>query len=623
MKKLSDNKVPHKQITETIVAVEQSYDVNSILFDDIMVWPFMRLILSQQLFHRDKNFLKLEPNQDYGIHYLSSLSTKELELLNTHKDTDIFFFSTHVTLDRQEKMDGKYFHPYFDPIIDLCKGQLYSTIKCELFSNQSKKYLPRYHSPIFLSPSVENKKADLSVKIRHFDLFNEVIQDITGFSVDEEYILISMQSLSLWQKYFIEILRIISPKIAFLVCFEYKTAMAFISACRKLGILTVDIQHGVNANYHPLYTHWTKIPSKGYSLVPNFFWCWGNTTKNSINNWNLTGSKYHEAIVGGNQRYHHFLNSDNDKTTLNTGINQFYESINKSDKVILYALQGTVEFSDIVLEAMIHSPKKWLWLIRMHPSHIDKNKKQELNNHLAKLKINFDIDYSTSISLFSLLKRSHHHITAYSATCYDAIAFRVPTTFVDPSGKELFGQDIDAGIFSYATNWKELMNTIINNTMNPSIGRLTNYVETSQEKAIEALKIIFERYDTIVNNAKILNELGESLFAMKLYQSALCTFQRAVNCFPKFAISYSNMGVIYWKMGDTKKAQGFFSHAYRLDPDEKKIVYNYVQVLIKGQYFQQAIEVINEYLEKNPSDMTINRIKKSVINTESNFGKVS
>src|SRR6185295_4918476 len=91
----------------------------------------------------------------------------------------------------------------------------------------------------------------------------------------------------------------VQPRLAFVVSYYSLEAMAFVHACRRAGVPTVDIQHGVQGEFHPAYAAWPRLPATGkHALVPDRFWVWSDWERGVVDAW-AAGSG-HAAVVGGN-----------------------------------------------------------------------------------------------------------------------------------------------------------------------------------------------------------------------------------------------------------------------------------------------------------------------------------
>jgi hypothetical protein len=265
--------------------------------------------------------------------------------------------------------------------------------------------------------------------------------------------------------------------------------MGLISACKELGITTIDVQHGKQGKYHGFYTHWTKIPGEGYAFMPDIFWVWGQESKDNINREQPAGCTHHRAIVGGNRWFAKWANGDGFSPADDE--KGFYDSLKRYNKVVLFTLQPIEEpVPKFILEAMRKAPKEWIWLLRLHPVRIEQ--KGGIEAMLRENGIeNFDVANATSSSLFSLMEHVDHHLTAWSTVCYEALPFNVPTTIVHKTGLDLYSDYIKRGIFTYAVESETLIEAIDRDYTPEELSEEVPYIETDINKANEALDSIF------------------------------------------------------------------------------------------------------------------------------------
>ena len=70
----------------------------------------------------------------------------------------------------------------------------------------------------------------------------------------------------------------------FLNCWFSPELMAVIHEAKNRNIKTIDVQHGIQGKFHPMYSYWVKIKNYNYKLVPDKFWCWDKFSK-KIEGW--------------------------------------------------------------------------------------------------------------------------------------------------------------------------------------------------------------------------------------------------------------------------------------------------------------------------------------------------
>jgi hypothetical protein len=354
--------------------------------------------------------------------------------------------------------------------------------------NKVKDNKPRLEPSVFVNWKIVDQEIDKTKSIEGFSSLQQLVFDISGIVLNEALFLREARLLRSWQFFFKDVLSVTRPKTVFLVCYYHLIAMSLIRECKEKGITSVDIQHGARGSYQAYYTHWTKIPNNGYELIPDFFWCWGQISKNNIERTCTSNCVSHQAIVGGNLRLAKFLNGN----CISKNINPYCEKLKKADKLILIAMSDpSIFLPKFVLKAMRASSVAWRWLIRLHPYHCNSEEKDRLSTIIQEYGIyNYEIDFPNDSHLYELLRICDHHITFSSSTCYEALKFGVPTTFIDPSSFHAFGEDINNNIFMFADTSEALIASIKQEDyLDPGID-MSEYIETDKAVALKSWNII-------------------------------------------------------------------------------------------------------------------------------------
>jgi hypothetical protein len=237
-----------------------------------------------------------------------------------------------------------------------------------------------------------------------------------------------------------------------------------------LGIETVEVQHGIQGEYHSLYARWTRIPLSGYELLPNRFWVWSEqcrqdmlTTRPEV----FGNHSQHLPIVGGNGWLAQWREKDLGVTERHQ---QFLNQLGKYQKVVLVSCQdlpGIPELLQVLAPAMSAASHSWFWLLRLHPLHREDQELQLVQSTLERLQgVDFDIQLATEIPLYALLKRCDYHITQGSTVCHEATAFGVRTGIVDPhqnNGFVYYKDEINSGQFDHINQVEDLLALIKRN----------------------------------------------------------------------------------------------------------------------------------------------------------------
>ena len=209
-----------------------------------------------------------------------------------------------------------------------------------------------------------------------------------------------------------------------------------------------------------MYSHWNKIPTKAYELLPYYCWIWGKNQKNS-GIFNNLKTKHKYVIVGKTQldfweRNKKFLDEDfiNEQK-------KFLKKKKNHKKIVLFSATFT-DIPKIIFPLIKQSPKNWLWLIRAHPRH---SNLEEIKLQFKKKGIsNVEIDFPSLSSLNFLLKNISHLIVEFSSVVYDALYFNVPSVVLQKNYSH-FKNNITNKNLKFSVNKNEIIKFIKNRTV--------------------------------------------------------------------------------------------------------------------------------------------------------------
>jgi hypothetical protein len=235
----------------------------------------------------------------------------------------------------------------------------------------------------------------------------------------------------------------VKPLLGLVVEYYALRGMAFVLACHRAGIPSVDIQHGVEGDLHFAYGGW-RVPPSGYSLLPRYFWVWSECEAATIAAWS-NSTDAHSAIVGGNPSLQRWLDGEGpDREAADRQIGARLHGLDVSRNVLV-ALQGTEGSAEIerVLAWIRNAPARWFWWIRCHPA------RDEISHTRRAVTAagitNAEVDLATTLPLYALLRRVDVHVTGFSSVVIDAAIFGVPSVVTSPLGSELFGREVAEG----------------------------------------------------------------------------------------------------------------------------------------------------------------------------------
>lgn len=507
-------------LIDQLMEIERVGNVNDIRVGETCLWPLLRTMvwsrLSNQLILPIENpgssrETKVQPDFFHApieekawyppahsnrlikqaLHFADRMRRKwranseqrELQLL---QGTEVLFWSRHHSYG--DAFGGRYYNRHMDALMEFTRKR-FTCAKIEVASEEGFKSLPRWEKTVFLTPPLPDSSMKQERVTGHESLYKAALEianiDLRNLNLQKT------ATTFCWRRsWFEKLLKIIRPKIVFLGGFFVSTEAALVSACRKLGIRTVECQHGRCGDLNAFFTHWSRIPEKGYDTMPDFFWAWGEATKQQVTNGRTDHFDIFRPVVGGHRWLAKWKSGIPFK--LEPSIESFLEQLGACEKVILYSFQTLAEpLPDHVLKAMRSSPKGWCWLLRLHPLML-----ADISTLEAYLKengvVHFEIERATTTPLFALLSKSHHHVTCSSSVAVEAATFGIPTSIVSPEGQRGFEKLIGNGLYLYAADTDVLLKQIHDSKpMGLGFGD-DNYIETSDTKANEAL-------DTILN----------------------------------------------------------------------------------------------------------------------------
>lgn len=427
--------------------IEDKYDVEKWYIDDISIWTIQRIYFATLLQNEGVALIKQNMINRICSHIKILLRNiffyfRDYKKNDCSKNENVIFFGYNHNRNFQLK-NGEYYNIHMDPFMDLCKENDY-TVK--LFENNPSCTLryPRYSPSVltYLSfrilkiKSVFFSKCTLKkTSLPRYELFLKEMER-KGLSVK----LLSIKDLALnvyyinqVRKYFIKMINKKTVKIGICVDSASLEGKAFILACRDIGIPAVEIQHGVIGESHYAFGSWKC--KNGYTVLPDYFWCWDKYAAKVINSWAGQTNGKHRALVGGN--LWHYLWRVGNKSFVRDYDKFFYDLKKKSImesqcKVILLTLQPRIAYDEFVYDMIAKTKEKYWWIIRLHPTMANKSDIYNIQNKFGQFK-NVYIDIGDKIPILIWLKNIDLHVTFDSSVIIEAASWGVKSIILDTS----------------------------------------------------------------------------------------------------------------------------------------------------------------------------------------------
>ncbi len=239
-------------------------------------------------------------------------------------------------------------------------------------------------------------------------------------------------------------LRSVQPRAVVLDVWYNPTSMALAAAARRLGIPSVDLQHGRQGGTHFAYCGWVRQPAERFETVPDVAWTWGEADRLR---WQRDRGPASEPRVLGNL----WLNEWRDRPETFAAEHAAAEAATRgTGPSVLVTTQWTIDLADTVA-AVAASPHDWRWLLRFHPL----TKLSERRAWEARFRETghpgVELDAANRLPLYALLAAADVHVTGFSSCALEALAFGVPTTLTHPTGHACYQEYVEDGVMVATT----------------------------------------------------------------------------------------------------------------------------------------------------------------------------
>jgi hypothetical protein len=470
---------PH-DVYEAIAEVELNLPVRDWTIGGLRVWPLLRNyhafdLLTRKVYNTNSQIVRYSGRSSRLKQIGLALAKQHWMNLRDRAHKDHFHQSDVAILvnssTRYFKVDGCWYNPYSDSFIKHLNNDGASTITLELTSD-GKFLHPRFSSSVLIQHKmfIRSMWAKVQTALDRPSL-PEVLE---GF---EDFLLIMTRRLGdgsqpvlqmlrfrarqvlAFEAYFSSLLAAIRPSVGMTSGYYSAENMGFIRACRRLGILTVEVQHGVQGDQHFAYRPWLGLPPDGYDTLPELFWSWGQAEHDTIESWTGNHRSSHRSIIGGNPCLHIYDGKGHSLRTRIADRIAALQSKRAKGLNILFTVQAFYDLPRTLLEGIRTSTPDWTWWIRVHPQYWET--RAPLKHFFEQEGLaNVLIDEPSDLPLVSLLENMDVHVTEFSSSVLEAATLGVPSVVINPMGLRLFPHLAATGVVTLAESGPELLQHI-------------------------------------------------------------------------------------------------------------------------------------------------------------------
>jgi hypothetical protein len=448
----------HRKYLNLVEQIERRFPVAHWKSADVEIWPLARMDLYLDMYWANVGGSPPEM-RPFPLRRAARIAAPLRYLWNSRHDLShwvgrpkpahAIFLGDGVSLDR---LDGETHDRFGEPIIAALERRGLSTF---LMQNSDLSRLP-WHRPTYPANIIASRGV-----LGHFATLlpaempahDEVLQFLAYHGVDAPSLTwtkLARRASTVFSTAaaFERVLRVVKPKLAFVVTYYSGLGPAFLLACRRQGILSIDLQHCPQEGAHKAYG-WSALPDNGYATLPAVFWNWTEREATDIRRWsNTLTAPWHRSLHGGHTQLGSFLNDRDSGTTM---WDEKFNAIGTGaafEREILVALQpvGGFRAEWDALAAQIESgPTNWRWWIRRHPASAG-YQDAEYRRLVSLRRPNVMVDESLSLPLPALLRHMSVVVSRFSGSSVEAAAFGVPAIFLSEEARGQFADLIDRGL---------------------------------------------------------------------------------------------------------------------------------------------------------------------------------
>jgi hypothetical protein len=350
------------------------------------------------------------------------------------QDAEAVFFSDGVSFT---PLNGQWFDRIADPVMDALDRRGLRSLK---LTPLAEAHVPRQRPSRFVQPSIDRIKLLASrsrpaLETPQWDAFERAAQAAFGAPVPaREWLQMQTARLNALARWFCTRLQATGASYAFVNTYYSLEGQAFVQAARRLGMSTVDVQHGIQGEHHAAYARWLQVPAGGYSTLPDEFWVWDDTEAQAIGRWNA-GLGTHRARITGNpwlQRW-----ADDSDPLISACLAQAGALRRPGKRQVLACLSWGLadEETGKLIEAARQCGPEVVWWWRLHP--VESGKRAAFAARLQQQGLDgSQVGAATDLPLYALV-RSADVIVAHSSTVIqEAAQLGVPAVVTSDYGAE-------------------------------------------------------------------------------------------------------------------------------------------------------------------------------------------
>jgi hypothetical protein len=400
-----------------IIQYERDHPVDTYLIGGVHVWPLLRNALCWDFYSKAKPYKRIFFSKLQYLIFKSILFLKPnfSKKINSESEVLCLFPS-----QRRVKMHGVSYSIYADPLGDLLdKFRIrYSSLEYgKLIDKPSIRYSKNITDSLKWRLRFDRVLNKTEVdQPEWFSEYSALCIDVMGREIAWTEVLDLLFILKTYTNFFEEIYSKLRVKFVFIICWFDLLSMASIIAAKRSGVTSIEMQHGYQGLNHSAYSMWLRSPEKGYEMVPDIFWCWGDDSKSELEHLSPALLRASSALSGGNLWLNKWIEENK------------AERVAESKNRILVVLQR--DPLDMIMNVINMGCPEMEWIFRFHPARSNTLRLRDIEYIKSRVSKNVKFEYPEITPLYQSFLNVGLILTEGSVVALEALAFRLHSVIV-------------------------------------------------------------------------------------------------------------------------------------------------------------------------------------------------
>jgi hypothetical protein len=349
------------------------------------------------------------------------------------------------------QLGDTWFDRVIDPVMQALEARDQHGLK---LTPLSEVHIPRYMPSRFIQLAVDRIKVSATygraeMETPEFEKVHKAAREFFDIAPSQSWLQIQAARLHALAKWFGRVFERSGATHAFVNTYYSLEGLAFVQAARRLGLLSVDLQHGIQGPHHVAYARWLSPPACGYSTLPDEFWVWGAEEASAIDAWRSSCTT-HVPRISGNfwlQRWR-----DESDPLVARYLKQARGLRGSQPQALVCVAWGVPDEETVKLieAAKLCGPSiAWWW--RLHP--VLARQSGEFARRLERHGLDgSQVRQATDLPLFALLRAADLTLTYSSTVIREAAELGVPSVVTSDYGAEMHSGLVGRGVVLHAND---------------------------------------------------------------------------------------------------------------------------------------------------------------------------